>query len=206
MGNNSTIEFYNKNAADFCEKHDSVRLDPFHKAVRANIKPGSRIIEIGCGSGRDAARSLADGYDIIALDGSEGLLKEIPKYHPELANRLVLGIMPCHLDFPDGYFDGFYSVACLMHLQQEDLTATLKELNRITKKGGKGLISIPTSRSDMRDGNIDAKGRVMNILPIATWEKYFNEAGFSCTHGEEEPDKLGREGIFWLTFIVEKSF
>ncbi|MBR4329880.1 MAG: class I SAM-dependent methyltransferase, partial [Candidatus Riflebacteria bacterium] len=146
---NKTIAFYDENAADFCDKHDAIRLDPFHKEVRANIPVGSKILEIGCGSGRDAARSLADGYDIIALDGSKGLLAEIPKRHPELKDRLLFGIMPCRLDFPDEYFDGFYSVACLMHLYEKDLVPTLAELYRLTKKGGKGLVSIPTTRNDV---------------------------------------------------------
>ena len=201
---NKTIAFYDENAADFCDKHDAIRLDPFHKEVRANLPVGSKIIEIGCGSGRDAARSLADGYDIIALDGSKGLLAEIPKRHPELKDRLIFGIMPCKLDFPDEYFDGFYSVACLMHLYEKDLVPTLAELYRITKKGGKGLVSIPTTRNDVNDDGVDVKGRTMNLMPIEIWEKYFKEAGFSAIHGEDEPDKLGRPGIFWLTFVLTK--
>lgn len=205
MTTNQTLDFYDNNAADFCEKHDAVRLDPFHKAVRANIPAGSKIIEIGCGSGRDAARSLADGYDIIAMDGSKGLLAEIPRFHPELKDRLLFGILPCRFDFPDGYFDGFYSVACLMHLYEKDLPETLKELNRIIKKGGKGLVSIPTTRNDVRDDGIDEKGRVMNVMALEKWESYFKAAGFAVSRGEEEPDKLGRPGVFWLTFLLTKD-
>lgn len=202
---NRTIEFYDKNAEDFCIKHDSVRLDPFHKAVRENISVGSRIIEIGCGSGRDAARSLADGYDIYALDGSKGLLAQIPRFHPELKDRLLFGILPCKLDFAEGYFDGFYSVACLMHLYEKELPEALKELNRITKRGGKGLVSIPTTRNDVNDDGIDEKGRVMSVMPVELWIRYFEEAGFSVRHGEEESDKLNRPGVFWLTFILTKK-
>ena len=202
---NETIEYYDQNAADFCDKHDAVRLDPFHKAIRENLKKGSRLLEIGCGSGRDAARALEDGYDVIALDGSKGLLAEIPKRHPELKDRLVFGIMPCKLDFPDEYFDGFYSVACLMHLYEKDLSPTLVELYRLTKKGGKGLVSIPSTRNDVNDDGVDDKGRTMNLMPIDVWTKYFEDAGFSVTHGEEEPDKLGRPGVFWLTFTLTKK-
>lgn len=201
---NKTIDFYDINAKDFCQKHDSVRLDPFHLAVRANLKLGSKIIEIGCGSGRDAARSLADGYDITALDGSKGLLAEIPRLHTELKNRLVFAILPSKLDFEDGYFDGFYSVACLMHLYEIELAETLKELYRITKKGGRGLVSIPTTRDDVDDDGIDEKGRVMNLMPISIWEEHFKAAGFSVSYGEEEPDKLERPGVFWLTFVLSR--
>lgn len=202
---NETIAYYDEHAADFCDKHDSVRLDPFHKAVRENIPYGSKILEIGCGSGRDAARSLKDGYDIIALDGSKGLLAEIPKRHPELKNRLVFGIMPSKTEFSDEYFDGFYSVACLMHLYEKDLLPTMQELYRVTKKGGKGLVSIPTTRNDVDDTGKDDKGRTMNLMPIEVWASYFEKAGFSVSHGEDEPDKLGRPGVFWLTFVLTKK-
>ena len=201
---NRTVEFYDKNAVSFCEKHDSVRLDPFHKLVRENLFKGSRILEIGCGSGRDAASFLADGYDIVALDGSKGLLSEIPKLHPELNGRLVFGILPCKIDFEDEYFDGFYSVACLMHLYEEELPKVLKELYRITKKSGVGLVSIPTTRKDVGEDGIDEIGRVMTLMPIEVWEKHFKDAGFSVSHGEEEADKLNRPGVFWLTFVLKK--
>ncbi|MBP5470931.1 MAG: class I SAM-dependent methyltransferase [Candidatus Riflebacteria bacterium] len=201
---NETVEYYDKHAADFCDKHDAIRLDPFHKEVRANLPIGAKLLEIGCGSGRDAARALADGYDVIALDGSKGLLAEIPKRHPELENRLVFGIMPCKTDFPDEYFDGFYSVACLMHLYEKDLLPTMLELNRVTKKGGKGLVSIPSTRNDVNDDGVDDKGRTMNLMPLDIWAKHFEEAGFSVTHGEEEADKLERPGVFWVTFVLTK--
>ncbi len=202
---NETVEYYDKNAADFCDKHDAIRLDPFHKEVRANLPVGAKLLEIGCGSGRDAARALADGYDVIALDGSKGLLAEIPKRHPELKDRLVFGIMPCKIEFSDEYFDGFYSVACLMHLYEKDLLPTMLELNRVTKKGGKGLVSIPSTRNDVNDDGVDDKGRTMNLMPLDVWAKHFEEAGFSVTHGEEEPDKLDRPGVFWVTFVLTKK-
>ncbi len=202
---NETVEYYDLHAADFCDKHDAIRLDPFHKEIRTCLPKGSKLLEIGCGSGRDAARALADGYDVIALDGSKGLLAEIPKRHPELKNRLVFGIMPCKTDFADEYFDGFYSVACLMHLYEKDLLPTMKELYRVTKKGGKGLVSIPSTRDDVNEDGVDDKGRTMNLMPTEVWTKYFEEAGFMVTHGGEEPDKIGRPGVFWLTFVLTKK-
>ena len=202
---NKTIAYYDENAVDFCDKHDAVRLDPFHQEVRANIPIGSKILEIGCGSGRDAARSLQDGYDIIGLDGSKGLLAEIPKRHPELKDRLIFGIMPCRTDFSDEYFDGFYSVACLMHLTEKELDETMTELNRITKKGGKGIVSIPTTRDDVKEDGTDEKGRTMNMMPVDVWEKHFEKAGFAVTHGKDEADKLGRPGVFWLNFVLTKK-
>ena len=202
---NQTIEYYNKNAAEFCEKHDSVRLGSFYEAMRREFPKGAKLIEIGCGSGRDAALALQDGYDVFALDGSENLLKEIPKIHPELTNRLIFAILPSKLDFLDNFFDGFYSVACLMHLSESEVIETLKELNRITNKNSKGLVSVPACRSDVTDEGVDIHNRVFHLRTLEEWGNIFKKAGFNSFAGESEPDKLGRDGVWWRTFTLIKQ-
>ena len=201
---NQTIEYYNQNAAEFCDKHDSVRLGAFYEAMRLEFSKGSKLIEIGCGSGRDAALAIQDGYDVIALDGSENLLKEIPKRHPELAGKLYFAILPAKLDFQDGYFDGFYSVACLMHFSEEELKETLIEIKRIIKPSGKGLVSVPACRADVTDEGVDIYNRVFHLRTLEEWTIIFNECGFTAIAGEPEPDKLGREGVWWRTFKLIK--
>ncbi len=202
---NQTIEYYNKNAAEFCDKHDSVRLGAFYEAMRREFSKGAKLIEIGCGSGRDAALAFKEGFDVIALDGSENLLKEIPKRHPELSGRLYFAILPEKLKFNDNHFDGFYSVACLMHLSEKDLKETLIELKRITKLAGKGLVSVPACRADVTDEGVDIHNRVFHLRTLEEWTRIFNECGFTATASEPEPDKLGREGVLWRTFTLIKN-
>lgn len=202
---NTTIAFYDGNAAEFCRKHDAVKLDAFHDAMRRELSQGTRLLEIGCGSGRDAAKALADGYDVIALDGSKNLLLEIPKLHPELVGRLVHGILPCSLDFSDEEFDGFYSVACFMHFNETELGLILKEVSRVLKVGGKGLISVPACRPDVTDKGVDIHNRVFHLRETQAWIDIFNGGGFEAKAGPPEPDKLGREGVWWVTFVITKK-
>jgi len=199
---NQTIEFYDKNAKEFCEKHDSVKLDSFHETFKIELKPGSKVLELGCGSGRDAARAIADGFDVWALDGSVNLLTEIPKIHPELSDRLVHAILPQKLDFEAGFFDGFFSVACFMHFSEDELKLILQELKRVTKKGGKGLASVPACRPDVTDAGVDIHNRVFHLRETKQWIRIFNECGFEAKAGDPEPDKLGREGVWWITFVL----
>jgi SAM-dependent methyltransferase len=205
VGVNTTIDFYDRNAAEFCRKHDAVRLDAFHQTLRLELKPGTRLLEIGCGSGRDAAKALEDGYDVMALDGSKNLLLEIPKLHPELADRLIHGVLPCKLDFSDEEFDGFYSVACFMHFNEMELGLILKELKRILKAKGKGLISVPACRPDVTDEGVDIHNRVFHLRETEAWIDIFNKEGFEAKAGSPEPDKLGREGVWWVTFVIAKQ-
>ena len=166
---------------------------------------GAKIIEIGCGSGRDASRALADGYDIIALDGSSSLLNEAVGLHPELAGRLVCSQLPAELQFSDNSFDGFFSVACLMHFALPDIRQILFEVARILKQHAAGLVSLPTARGDVDNTGLDEHGRIFNLMPQKDWIKLFNECGFLSEAGSEEADSLGWAGISWVTFILKKK-
>lgn len=199
---NYTIDFYERNARDFCEKHDCVKLNSFHIAIKNEIKSGSKILEIGCGSGRDASRALAEGYDVFALDGSRNLLVEVERIHPELVGRLLHAVLPVELDYKTGYFDAFYSVACMMHFSESELKDILMELKRVLKKGGKGLVSVPSCRADVTNEGVDIHNRTFHIRETESWIEIFNRSGFEAKAGPPESDKLNREGVWWVTYTL----
>lgn len=203
--NDRTAEYYENNASELSQRYESVALDAFHRALLAHIPVGARIIEIGCGSGRDAARAFAEGYDIIALDGSINLLGEAGKIHPEISERLLHCRLPDRLPFFDHSFDGFISIACLMHFSPAEITQVLSELARIVKTGGTGLVSLPAGRADINSEGLDQHGRVFTLMTIEEWQTTFNKCGFRAVAGSDEPDSLGREGITWVTFILTRE-
>lgn len=73
MGN-KTIEYYNQNADSFVQGTVSVDFketqDKFLKALT-----GKKILDFGCGSGRDTKYFIDAGFDVVAIDGSEELCK-----------------------------------------------------------------------------------------------------------------------------------
>lgn len=202
---NRTVEYYEQNAVELSQRYETTALDSFHNALHAIIEPGAKIIEIGCGSGRDAARALAYGYDVIALDGSKNLLAEAARLHPELTKRLLHSKLPDKLAFANNSFAGFFSVACLMHFALPETMQILQEICRVVIPGGNGLVSLPTCRSDINTDGLDQHGRVFNVMPGNDWLKTFNECGFSAVAGPEEADSMGREGINWVTFFLTKK-
>lgn len=200
----NTLDFYEKNAIELSARFESAQLDSFHLALSQFIFPGAKVLEIGCGSGRDAARAFASGYDVEAIDGSGKLLEEAQRLHPELVNRLHKVLLPADLPFSDQEFAGFFSVACLMHFSKEQAKEILHEIHRVLSENGRGLVSLPARRGDIDSDGIDQHGRVFNVLPIEEWLAIFAECGFSGTPGNEEPDSHGREGISWVSFFLEK--
>ena len=199
-----TVEYYEENADELSRRYESAALDSLHRLLNETFRPDTKLLEIGCGSGRDAARLTAAGYDVIATDGSQNLLREAKKLHPELADRLLHVRLPATLPFADHSIGGFFSIACLMHFCDTELAAILSELARVTRKSGKGVVSVPAGRNDIDGDCLDQHGRHFNIMPAEAWQTFFNHHGFSSEAGPPEPDSLGREGISWVTFILTR--
>jgi len=199
-----TLNYYEESANELSARYESARLDHFYQALRQFFLPGARLLEIGCGSGRDAAKIVGEGYQVEAVDGSENLLANALRLHPELDGHLHHIRLPAKLPFSDHEFDGFYSVACLMHFSNEEVAEILVELNRVLKPGGRGLVSVPAGRDDVSHDGLDEHGRVFNLLPAPAWIEVFQQQGFRARPGNEEPDGAGREGISWISYFLER--
>lgn len=199
-----TLNYYEKNAIELSARYEGARLDSFFQALDQFFFAGARLLEIGCGSGRDAARVVAEGYQVEAIDGAENLLAEALRLHPELNGHLHQLRLPAPLPFADHQFDGFYSVACLMHFSAEEAAGILTELHRVLVPKGRGLVSVPARRADVSHEGVDEHGRVFNVLPPEIWVEFFQENGFRARHGNEEPDSVGRDGISWITYFLER--
>jgi len=200
-----TIDYYEKNANELSRRYETTALDSFHQLLQQNCQPGARLLEIGCGSGRDAARAVAAGFKMTAIDGAENLLKEAARLHPELTGHLHHLLLPAKLPFDDASFDGFFSVACLMHFRDDEIRKIFSEAARVTVAGGSGLVSVPAGRSDIDTDGLDQHGRIFNVMPADNWVRLFRQNGFSAKPGPVEPDSLGRPGISWITFILKKG-
>ena len=91
-----TIEYYNLYAGDYVNTTQSVDFhliqDRFLSALGAAFPEvdtkNLRILDFGCGSGRDSKYFLEQGYEVSALDGSEELCRYAAAYTPEFPGFL----------------------------------------------------------------------------------------------------------------------
>ena len=70
-----TIEYYNQNADMFAQGTRLVDFTIVQERLRKMLPVGSRILDFGCGSGRDPKYFLEKGYQVAATDGSSELCK-----------------------------------------------------------------------------------------------------------------------------------
>lgn len=93
----------------------------------------ARILDLGCGPGRDAKIFADKGYTVMGIDLSE---KMIAAARTMVKNAKFEVMDVAKLKFKDGSFDGVWANASPMHMPKADATKALKEAYRVLKKGG----------------------------------------------------------------------
>jgi SAM-dependent methyltransferase len=131
-----------------------------------------RVLDAGCGTGRDLVRLLRRGHDAAGADACPEMLDIARKACREAgfddAGRVLPDALPHLASFPDASCDGVLCSAVLMHLPDEQLFDAVYALRRILRPGGRLLLSIPARRSDVDpETRRDAHGRYFADLPPA---------------------------------------
>jgi SAM-dependent methyltransferase len=93
------------------------------------------VLELGCGTGNDAARLAGEGYQITAIDLSGEAVGQAQAKYGSRATFLVAD-MTQRLPFPDGSFDAVMSNVA-MHMFPDDVTRTVfAQVGRLIRTGG----------------------------------------------------------------------
>ncbi len=201
---NNTLEYYNQNSQFLTIRYESASVDNIHSSLESCFKRGSRLLELGTGSGRDASWLVRKGYEIVGIDGSEKMILDAYKVHPELAGKLSVGLLPDCLDTLTGPYDGIYSIAVLMHLHPSVLPELFSKILDLLCPGGRFYFSVSLLRDDTDENGFDQKKRYFASLTHDEWLSLASENGFREVESSINGDGLNRSGIKWLTAILEK--
>ena len=201
---NKTLSYYDNNAKELTQRYESANIEHIHTLLKETFSPKSILLEIGCGSGRDASFMYRNGYNILAIDGSREMIAEAKQCHPELADRLEVMKIPNELQFEPYFFDGIYSIATLMHLDKNTIDKTIEKTSNIMKNGSKFLFSVSIQRDDVDHHGKDEKGRYFTTMTELEWVTCCEKNGLKLEHSEITGDGLERDGIVWLTCVARK--
>ena len=202
---NKTLKHYLKNSAELAKRYESAEVADLQQKLLSCFEKGSNLLEIGCGSCRDAAFMLGQGYHVTGIDGSKEMINMAVTYHPELKDHLFAKKLPENLTFDNCSFDGVYSIAVLMHFELPAIKLIIKKVADILKPKGRFLFSVPLQRKDLDDFGYDKNGRLFTLLPEAQWIELCQLEGFKKVSTSVATDGLGRLELPWLTCIVEKE-
>ncbi len=197
-----TLDYYALHASEVAQRYE-VTPSPLAHRFTESFPAGGRILDIGCGSGRDLAQLHKQGFQPYGVDGTEEFVQLAQRLHPELRGRVVQGLLPdLHPPF-DGEFDGVLCCAVLMHIDSTELFNAALSIKRCLKVNGRLLISVPSQRSDTGDGERDANGRLFKTYPSAYLRLIFERLGFSLINEWGNSDAMTRQGIEWVSLLFQ---
>lgn len=191
----TTLRHYEATAEQFFTgtiDHDvSQNIAALLDAIQASAP--YRLLDLGCGPGRDLKAFKAMGHEPVGIDGSARFV--------EMA-RAYSGCQVWHQDFvaldlPTDYFDGIYANASLFHVPSAALPEVLRRLHAALKTGGVLFSSNP--RGDNREGWNGP--RYGSYYDYDTWLHYLTAAGFEAVQHYYRPTGLPREQQPWLASV-----
>ncbi|MEK7498630.1 MAG: class I SAM-dependent methyltransferase [Patescibacteria group bacterium] len=171
-----TLESYANIAKERAKTHSDPNVWRAEFGEFRKLLSQGSIIDIGCGSGRDAPLFIEAGYEYVGVDLSSEMIASARKFAPKAA--FCEGDMYA-LPFPNDFFDGFWASASLLHIPKRSVVKVFEEIKRVVKLGGIGFFAIKEG-----DGERMVRGR------------YQGDERFFTFYGQEEFAHLLRENGF----------
>lgn len=120
-----TIRYYDENAEVFIEGTRDVEFTDLQDGFLKYLKKGSRILDLGCGSGRDTKYFLDRGFQTDAIDGSAEICRQASAYTGIHVKEMLFQ----ELDISETY-DGIWACASLLHLPYDELVLVFQKIAR----------------------------------------------------------------------------
>ncbi len=190
------IEYYNENAQSFFEGTVNADMSLWRDKFEKYVSDGGRILDAGCGSGRDSRAFKQHGYSVVAFDAS----KEMCRMAAELLNQeewqMRFDEIAC-----DEEFDGIWACASLLHVPQDELPTIMQKLRTALKDNGAIYVSFKygegTKQRGERTFSDFTEDSVRNLLADSNFEV------IEC--GITSDIRPGRDAEKWINAIARKA-
>jgi SAM-dependent methyltransferase len=193
----NTLNYYNNTASEFVKGTINADLSALYDRFLNYLPNDGHILDLGCGSGRDARAFIKKGYTVTAIDGSSECCKLASDY---------IGQDVFHLTFKElefsNKFDGVWACASLLHVPFKELTGIIKKVIETLRVGG--FIYASFKYGDFEGNkngryftNLDEERLSVLLKPLKNFEVIE-----TFVTGDVRKD---RDGEMWLNVIGRKK-
>lgn len=194
-----TLASYSERAVQFWEGTRDHDVKQNMEALLRHIHaaPPLRILDFGCGPGRDLAALRALGHAPVGLEGAAPFVSMAREFSGcEVWQQDFLA-----LQLPAAHFDGIFANASLFHVPRQELPRVLRELQATLKPQGVLFASNPRGNND-EGWN---RGRFGVYHDLAAWRDFVTAAGFVELEHYYRPAGLPLEQQPWLASVWRKQ-
>jgi SAM-dependent methyltransferase len=184
---------YDSDACAFADLYESFTFESVHANLLDLLPPMPALaLDVGSGSGRDAAGLARLGYQVTACEPSPALRREALKRHPGAGIRWLPG---ADLDRPASGFAFILLAGVWMHVQPEDRSRAMDRLACLLAPEGRLALSL-------RHGP-EPEGRGFHPISSEEVESLASTRGLHLLRKHELTDNLGRPGVTWTTLVFQ---
>lgn len=192
-----TIDYYNQHAGAYIDSTVDVEFTETQERFLGYLSPGGRILDFGCGSGRDTKYFLGRGFLVDAVDGSAEFVKRASAYTGIAVRQMLFQ----ELDEQSRY-DGIWACSSILHL-------TLGELEEVFGRMGRALVPRGILYTSFKYGTEEGmrNGRYFTDMTEEKVECLLEKTGiFELLEMWVTSDvRPGRADEKWLNMILRKS-
>lgn len=190
---NRTLEFYDEHAARYCR--DTLKVDM--RRSRAQflefVPQGGRILDAGCGSGRDSSAFRTTGYKVTAIDASPAMVRVARRRGVPARVKSFQQIDEVEA------FDGIWACASLLHVPRANVVAVLRRLKRALRRHGVLYITLKYGTGE----SVGADGRFFSYYTPKDFGKRLQRAGLRPVQHWVSDDKPSAKPT-WVTYLVRR--
>lgn len=171
---NQSAQDYDDETSDFWDRFPRTFLDEF-----INLGKG-KVLDLGCGPGRDGLLIQEKGCEVICFDASEEMLKLCK----EKGLTTIQGDF-MKLPFDKEEFDGVWAYAALLHISKKEFPKALKEIHRVLKADSALAIGMIEGTEEFYKNSVNMGQRWFSYYTHDELIKYLEDAGFQIIYQEE---------------------
>jgi SAM-dependent methyltransferase len=194
----AVVAWYDAHARELADGYEGLDAATTHPKLfdMLSTMAGARILDVGAGTGRDAAALAELGHKVTAVEPSFAMLRLAKALHPGDDVVWLSDTMP-GLHKVRGTYDLIVLSAVWMHVPPSDRAASFSRIVNLTAPSGRIYITLR-----LGPGDVD---RAMWSVDVDEIVRLAGNRGLTVTDFGKQPDLLGRDDVSWQTVVVSRK-
>lgn len=199
-----TRRSYDETAVQYQENNAKLQPEVKAKAFLSYLAPNSKILDLGCGPGRDAKFFVERGHKVVGVDISSQMVA-LARVSVPTAEFIISDIESLNLT-PESV-DAIWASSSLLHVSKQAMPGVLANIYRSLKPGGIFYVSMKKGtgeelKADLRYGGVE---KFWNYVDEVELIKLLTNQGFQILEQETHEKSTSYQTHPWISVISQKA-